>query len=115
MRKKVWTKSQVEDLIQAYKKERVLYEVKNPHYHSRNLRNLAFERVLAAVRLVPPESTLVEISSKLHSLRNGYTAELKKETASTKSGCGTDGVRMNYVRSISVIVNCARSMSVIVP
>lgn len=92
-----WTKEAVQILLDAYKNEPCLYEMKNPNYHNKNLRYDSLKRVCAMVNTVRPNTTEKDCSIKFYNLRSQFNSENAKVRASMKSGIGTENVSNNLL------------------
>lgn len=44
-----WSRKTVTNLLDAYRKEEVLYNANSSHYHNKTVRNEAWQRILAVV------------------------------------------------------------------
>ena len=85
-----WSRLAVENLIDAYKEETCLFNVKSPNYHNKHARKEALERIVTTLKDTRPSTTAAEITSKMKSLRTSFVAELNKIRQSKKSGAGLE-------------------------
>lgn len=92
-----WTKDAVGILIDAYKNEPCLYQIKSPNYHNKNLRHESLKRICAMVCTIRPNTTEKECSIKFYNLRNQFNSENAKVRASIKSGIGSENVSIKII------------------
>jgi len=82
--KKEWLKSEIDQLINMYHNKPELWDVKSKVYKDRMKKRDALDEIATTF-----ETTVEEITRKIHNLRNQFNSEFKK-TTKKKSGQGLD-------------------------
>ena len=78
-------------LIDAWFSIEQLFNCKHPKYHLHDEKMKSSEKIKSILHENGIKATVKQITDKIHSLRNYFSAErLKEETASKKSGSGRD-------------------------
>ncbi|KAG8230157.1 hypothetical protein J437_LFUL010408 [Ladona fulva] len=92
-----WNKERVIGFLKVYKENPCLWKVKSKEYTNKNLKNEAYEKLIAYCKPVFPEADKGFVIKKIQSLRGSFRKELKKVQESQRSGAGADEV---YVPSL---------------
>ena len=88
---KEWEDDEIFVLIDAWSGIEQLFHCKHPKYHLRDENMKSLENIKGFLHENGIEVTVKQITDKIHSLRNYYSAERRKEeAASKKSGSGQD-------------------------
>ena len=88
---KEWEDNEIFALIDAWSGIEQLFNCKHPKYHLRDEKMKSLEKIKGILHENGIEVTVKQITDKIHSLRNYYSAERHKEkAASKKSGSGRD-------------------------
>ncbi|XP_043508723.1 uncharacterized protein LOC122528070 [Frieseomelitta varia] len=85
--KKVWSKSEIIELISQYEEKSVLWNTKDIQYRNRETKAKIFEEFALNF-----SCSVEEIQRKIHNLRNQMSQELRKVRKKSKSGSGTDNL-----------------------
>ncbi|XP_064082554.1 uncharacterized protein LOC135198673 isoform X1 [Macrobrachium nipponense] len=85
-----WKREEVRCLINAYRHQPCLWNVKLQEYKSRYARDAAMRKLVEVMLVINEEITEEDIKKKIHTLRGQYKREQKTKRESTKSGAGTD-------------------------
>ena len=83
-----WTRLDVECLTSLYRKQPVLRNVRLKEDRDRNLKEIAYGKILQAVKHSNESILLDQMKKKFHTLRSQYLKENKLIRDSTKSGAG---------------------------
>ena len=86
-----WKREDVLLLIQSYRGQPVLWNVKLSSYKNRNAREIALRKVYADISKDCNNITFDQLK-KIHTLRSQYKREVKLIRESKKSGAAADGV-----------------------
>ncbi|XP_058118690.1 uncharacterized protein LOC131287602 [Anopheles ziemanni] len=81
-----WKREAVEHLIEQYRKQPVLYNMRHPRYYNKASRNDAVSTILIAMHDVRPESTAQDILRKIQTLRTQFGQEITKARRASKHG-----------------------------
>ncbi|KFB35971.1 hypothetical protein ZHAS_00002955 [Anopheles sinensis] len=81
-----WKREAVEHLIEQYRKQPVLYNMRHPRYYNKSSRNEAVTTILAEMHEVRPESTAQDILRKIQTLRTQFGQEISKARRASKHG-----------------------------
>lgn len=92
-----WIQEEVEVLIEEYRKRAILYHVKDPLYHNRTKKEIAWQQIKEIMQKMKPKCTVDQLKSKINGLRSHFSNELSKVKDSQRSGSGTSDV---YVPSV---------------
>lgn len=88
-----WSQEQVTLLIESYKEEICLYQVKSTEYKNKHARQAALERIKQNLVLCKPDVTINDIKNKFSALRQNFNVEHRKHQNSLiRSGTGADDV-----------------------
>lgn len=82
----------LEKIINIYRSEPCLWQIKNKDYHDRGKKNAAYKKLIVEYRKLEPNANREVIVRKLNSLRTNYRKERRKVEESTQSGAGTSDV-----------------------
>ncbi|KAF5300658.1 hypothetical protein FQR65_LT09122 [Abscondita terminalis] len=88
-----WTRDQVQLLIESYRRNECLYEVKNPLYKNRHAREAALTEIQNELIHIRPKTTIPDIKSKFNALRQNFLKEHRNYKRSVKSGAGNDDLQ----------------------
>lgn len=80
------------EFIALYHELPELWKVKSEVYKNRIKKNAAYEKLAEKMKEVDPQANRDLVRTKINSLRTSYRRELKKITASQKSGAETNDV-----------------------
>jgi hypothetical protein len=75
-----------------YREFPCLWRIKSKQYSNRNLRNEAYEKLLAKWKEIEPEANKDMVIKKINTLRTAFRREMKKVKEGTHSGMGSDDV-----------------------
>ena len=78
------------EFIDLYRQLPEVWKVKSDAYRNRNLKNLAYEKLIEKLKEVEPNADREMVREKINVLRSAYRRELKKVIASYKSGTGNE-------------------------
>lgn len=81
-----WKREAVEHLIELYRKQPVLYNMRHPRYYNKGSRNEAVCTILAEMHDIRPESTTQDILRKIQTLRTQFGQEISKARRASKHG-----------------------------
>lgn len=81
-----WSKESLRDMIQAYKNQPNLYDIKHKLYYNKQARNLSMKKILEAVKKTRPETNANEITKKIQTLRTQFGQEVNKIEKSQSLG-----------------------------
>ncbi|XP_076037095.1 uncharacterized protein LOC143022656 [Oratosquilla oratoria] len=87
-----WSKALTSTLIDLYRKNPCLWNVKLKCYKNRDKRITAVKAIAAEMREHGTSVTTDDIKKKIDTLRNQYRRECKKVKNSLKSGAGSDDI-----------------------
>ena len=87
-----WLNLQTTRLIELYKEERILWDVRDPKHHLRMEKQKCLTHILSKLIEVMPNVTVADVKSKINMLRTSFLRELKKVNDSTRSGAGVDDI-----------------------
>ncbi|XP_049767202.1 uncharacterized protein LOC126100619 [Schistocerca cancellata] len=88
-----WTRDELCVLIDAFKEEQCLYNVKSKNYHNKHFRSEALNRVFQKVKSLRSHlQNPKECQIKFSNMRNMFSVENNKRKESMKTGSGTDDV-----------------------
>ena len=88
---KEWEDDKIFDLIDTWSGIKQLFNCKHPKYHLHDEKMKLLEKIKGILYENGIEVTVKQIMDKIHSIRNFYSAERRKEeVASKKSGSGQD-------------------------
>ncbi|KAL1463873.1 hypothetical protein MTO96_043166 [Rhipicephalus appendiculatus] len=82
-----FTADEEADLISLVQERRLVWDIKHPHYHRRDLKELAFKEIASAMG---GKFTVVQLRNKFSNLRTQFTREKRK--IRQKSGAGPDDI-----------------------
>lgn len=85
------------EFIEIYRSFPCLWKIKSREYSDRIKKDKAYEQLLKKLKEVDVDATKEEVKKKIDSLRAGYRREVKKVTASKRSGAGGENV---YIPSL---------------
>ncbi|XP_037960589.1 uncharacterized protein LOC119689759 [Teleopsis dalmanni] len=85
------------ELIEDFKSERCLWEVKSDAYKNKYLKTQAWNKLLQRYKKTFPDATLEDLKKKINGMRNCYRRELNKVKKSAKSSVGAENL---YVPSL---------------
>lgn len=88
----VWTQRAVEILIESYRAHPILYNSKDPLYHNRVKKELAYQDVHQDVCLEKSNCTVDDIKKKVNGLRSNFARELEKINKTKRSGAASKDV-----------------------
>lgn len=89
----IWHREDVVHLIELYKDNVCLWQVKHYSYKNRNARDAALRKILDCLKKQMPDVTSSDIKKKkLHTLRSQYRREMKLVKESSKSGAGAEEI-----------------------
>ncbi|KAJ8938627.1 hypothetical protein NQ314_011407 [Rhamnusium bicolor] len=88
-----WTYEQVDLLIEQVEKNKCLYDLKDPAYHKKHMRNIALEEIKEALIAIRPKTTIEDILKKWKGLRSTYCAEKKKYISLIKGAGSIEEIR----------------------
>lgn len=80
------------EFIDLYREEPCLWQIKSKEYSNRNLKQMAYDKLVTKWQEVDPEATKDIVVKKINSIRTCFRKELKKVAASILSGCATEDV-----------------------
>ncbi|CAH1993137.1 unnamed protein product, partial [Acanthoscelides obtectus] len=80
------------DFIDLHRQLPAVWKVKSDVYKNRNMKNLAYEKLVEKLKEVEPNADREMVRKKINVLRSAYRRELKKVIASYKSGTGTESI-----------------------
>ncbi|XP_049776376.1 uncharacterized protein LOC126166653 [Schistocerca cancellata] len=83
-----WGTEQIIRFLDIYAMHRCLWDFNDADYKNKQQRAAALEAILRDLNM--DGLTMPELQTKIHSIRNTYTNELRKMEASKSSRCGTD-------------------------
>ena len=87
-----WSKENILEFIERYRKEEALWKVKSKDYSNRMKKEDAYTRLLEYVKTFDSSLTREGVVRKISNLRNVFRRELKKKRQSQKSGIGAEDV-----------------------
>lgn len=73
-----WNQSSIISLLQAYKSEIILYDIKHEMYHNKNARLQSLQNIVNKIKGERPNVTVVDVKNKINSIRTHYAAEKNK-------------------------------------
>ncbi|XP_049952196.1 uncharacterized protein LOC126464487 isoform X2 [Schistocerca serialis cubense] len=85
-----WGTEQIIRFLDIYAMHRCLWDFNDADYKNKQQRAAALEAILRDLNM--DGLTMPELQTKIHSIRNTYTNELRKMEASKSSSCGTDRI-----------------------
>ncbi|XP_049792731.1 uncharacterized protein LOC126201295 [Schistocerca nitens] len=85
-----WGTEQIIRFLDIYAMHRCLWDFNDADYKNKQQRAAALEAILRDLNM--DGLTMSELQTKIHSIRNTYTNELRKMEASKSSSCGTDRI-----------------------
>ena len=80
------------DFIALYRQLPEVWKIKSDAYRNRNLKNVAYEKLIEKLKEVEPNADREMVRKKINVLRSAYRRELKKVIESYKSGTGSDNI-----------------------
>lgn len=80
------------EFIDLYRQLPEVWKVKSDAYKNRNLKNLAYEKLITKLKEVETNVDRDKVRKKINVLRTAYRRELKKVMTSYKSDSGTECV-----------------------
>lgn len=84
-----WTQKAVEILIEEYRARPILYNTKDPLYHNRVKKELAYQGIVDALSGYYADCTIDVVKKKINGLRSHFSREVDKMKTNNKSGSGT--------------------------
>jgi hypothetical protein len=87
-----YSKQFIEEFINMYREFPCLWRIKSKQYSNRNLRNEAYEKLVAKLKEIEPEANKEMVIKKINTLRTAFRREMKKVKEGTHSGMGSDDV-----------------------
>ncbi|KOX74746.1 hypothetical protein WN51_14684, partial [Melipona quadrifasciata] len=100
--KKVWSKSEIIELISLYEEKSVLWNTKDIQYRNRETKAKIFKEFALHF-----SCSVEEIQRKIHNLRNQMSQELRKVRKKPKNGSGTNGLicsNWSYFKAMRFLV-----------
>lgn len=86
------SKTFTSEFIELYKTFPELWKVKSREYSNRDKKNVALNVLLSKLQQIEPNSTVVDVKSKINALRTSWRREHKKVLDSIRSGAGTEDI-----------------------
>ncbi|XP_063868894.1 uncharacterized protein LOC135104973 [Scylla paramamosain] len=87
-----WDRKETLLLIELYRQNPCLWNVKSTVYKDRNKRVAAINEITAGLNRNGLSVTASEVKKKIESIRSQYRRELRKQEKSKKSGAGADDI-----------------------
>ena len=87
-----WSRQETTRLIDMYRQQPCLWNVKSVAYKDRNKRIVALTAITKEMQKTYASVTTVDIKRKIDTLRNQYRREMRLVENSRKSGAATDDV-----------------------
>ncbi|KAB0803060.1 hypothetical protein PPYR_00030 [Photinus pyralis] len=87
-----WSKEIVANFIEIYKGHPCLWKVKSKDYTNKNLKNLAYDKLVDFCKTFNTEANRDYVIKKIQSFRGSFRKELKKLLQSKRSGAGVPDV-----------------------
>ncbi|KAG7172551.1 putative Alcohol dehydrogenase transcription factor Myb/SANT-like-containing protein 23, partial [Homarus americanus] len=81
-----WRREDVMQLIELYKENNCLWQVKSEKYKDRNARDIALLKIVEHLKDNLPQVTVFDVKTKLHTLRSQFCRELRLIREFKKSG-----------------------------
>uniref|UniRef100_A0A2M4CV44 Putative alcohol dehydrogenase transcription factor myb/sant-like protein n=1 Tax=Anopheles darlingi TaxID=43151 RepID=A0A2M4CV44_ANODA len=81
-----WTREATERLIEQYRKQPVLYNMRHPRYYNKGSRNEAIHQLLEAVIDLRPETTPTDVLRKIQTIRTQFGQEISKTRRMSSQG-----------------------------
>lgn len=79
----------VEEFIDLYRGHECLWKMKSRCYSDRNMKRLAYEKLVGKLREVDPTADRGAAVKKINNLRSAYRKEAKKVSDSKRAGAGS--------------------------
>lgn len=76
----------VQDFIDLYRGHECLWKMKSRSYSDRNMKRMAYEKLVGKLREVDPTADREAVVKKINNLRSAYRKELRKVADSKRSG-----------------------------
>lgn len=89
-----YPKAFITEFIELYKSLPCLWKVKSKEYNDRNMKNLAYRKMVAKLREMDPTADRESVIKKINSLRSSYRKEKRKTNESLMSGASEDDVHI---------------------
>uniref|UniRef100_A0A182JTD2 MADF domain-containing protein n=1 Tax=Anopheles christyi TaxID=43041 RepID=A0A182JTD2_9DIPT len=81
-----WRRDATEQLIQAYKKHPVLYDMRHPRYYNKSFRGKALSEIVEDVQQVRPDTSMKDVLRKIQTMRTQFGQELTKARRHSMNG-----------------------------
>ncbi|KAJ8943657.1 hypothetical protein NQ318_005659 [Aromia moschata] len=85
-----WSKDLVINFIEVYKANPCLWKIKSKEYANKNLKTIAYDKLIDICKTVNPEAKKDYVVKKIQSFRGSFRKEIKKVLESKRSGAGED-------------------------
>ncbi|KAJ8936959.1 hypothetical protein NQ318_015621 [Aromia moschata] len=87
-----WSKDLLTNFIEVYKANHCLWKIKSKEYTNKNLKTIAYDKLIDICKTVNPEANKDYVVKKIQSFRGSFRKEIKKVLESKRSGAGEDDV-----------------------